>query len=127
MIVSASLLGALAGAAVLNIGGTVLFVAAMAVGAAIAAFICSRWPGLDSASWKLWPMAVLANPVFLLAAGYSVDQYECLVGKTTGWGCMFSDLGLAVCAISAIPPSIALAIRTWRRRGQPGRVPKSET
>jgi hypothetical protein len=116
MIASALLIGVLAGTAVLNLQGTVLFAAAMATGAAVAAVVCSRWPGLEAAAWKLWPTAVLTNPVFLVAAGYSIDQYECLVGETTGWSCMFSELVPAVCALSLIPPSIGLVVRLWRRR-----------
>jgi hypothetical protein len=116
MIVSAVLISALAGAPVLNVRGVVLFAALMAAGAAAAAFICSWWPGLEQAASKLWPMAILTNPLFLIAAGYSIDQYECLVGRTTGWDCMFSELGLFACALCTFPPALGLVFRTWQRR-----------
>jgi hypothetical protein len=122
MVGSALLIGAVAGGAVLNVQGTVLFAAFMAVGAAIAAVVSSRWPGPDAAFWKLWLTGVLANPAFLVGAVYSIRQYECLVGDMTGWECMFSELGLVVSGLCVIPPAIGLAFRMGRRRRE--RLPK---
>jgi hypothetical protein len=116
MIGGALLMAAVAGAAVLNARGTVLFAACMAAGAVAAAFICSRWPGLEAAAWKLWTTALLANPVFLIGVGYSVYQYECLIGELTGWDCMFTSFGLIVSGLCVVPPAIGLALRQWRRR-----------
>jgi len=123
MIVSALLIGVVFGVALLNIRGTVLFSASMAAGAAIAAFICSWWPGLEQAAWKLWPMAIVTNPMFLLGVGYSIEKYECFVGRATGWDCILSELGLIFCALCLVPPTIGLVARMWqRRRGRPGKA-----
>ena len=70
MVSGAALVGALGGSLVLNLGAVVLFALGMAVGAAIAAFACSRWPGLSAPAWRLWPAAVAFNPMVLLGAGY---------------------------------------------------------
>ena len=51
MVSGAALTGALGGSLVLNPGAIVAFALGMAVGAAIAAFGCSRWPGLSAPAW----------------------------------------------------------------------------
>ena len=85
MVFSAALIGALGGSLVLNLGAVVAFALGMAAGAAISAFACSRWPGLWGPAWTLWPAAVAFNPMVLLGAGYSIANWECVVGRTTGW------------------------------------------
>ena len=116
MIGGALVMGAAPGGTLLNLQGTVLFAAVMAGSAAIAALICSRWPGLEAAAWKLWPAALLANPVFLIGVGYSIDRYECLIGGLNDWSCMFSSFGLIASGLCVVPPAIGLAFRWWRRR-----------
>jgi hypothetical protein len=123
MIVSALLIGVMLGVAILNVRGTVSFSASMAAGAAVAAFICSWWPGLEQAAWKLWPMTIVTNPMFLLGVAYSIDRYECLVGRATGWGCILSELGLVVSGFCLFPPTMGLVVRMWqRRRRRPGQA-----
>jgi hypothetical protein len=113
MVLGAALTGAVGGSLVLNLVAIVAFAFGMAVGAAIAAFACSRWPGLPAPAWTLWPAAVLFNPIFLLGAGYSLANWECVVGTKTGWSCLFTDLGPMLCALALVPPSIGLAARWW--------------
>jgi hypothetical protein len=90
MVLSAALIGALGGSLVLSLKAVAAFALGMAVGAAIAAFACSRWPGL-SANW------------------------ECL-GATTGWSSLFTDLGPMLCGLCLVPPSIGLVARWWAAR-----------
>ncbi len=116
MVLGAALTGALGGSLVLSLEAIVAFALGMAVGAAIAAVACSRWPGLSAPAWKLWPAAVLFNPMVLLGAGYSMANWECLVGKTTGWSCLFTDLGPMLCALALVPPSLGLIARWWLAR-----------
>ena len=115
MVCSAPVIGALAGGSALNARGTILFALTMAVGAAVAVLACSWWPKLSAPVWKLWPASVAANPLFLLAAGYSLDHYECLPGSATGWNCFLVDLGPFVAALCLLPPIVGLALR-WLRR-----------
>ncbi|MBV8187457.1 MAG: hypothetical protein JOY64_12175 [Alphaproteobacteria bacterium] len=122
MLGSALLIGVAPAGTVLNPQGTVLFAAVMVAGAGFAAFVCSWWPGLDADGWKLWSVATLANPVFLVGVGYSIDQYDCLSGKVKGWDCMFTSFGLIVSFLCLVPPAIALALRQWRRTARHGRA-----
>jgi hypothetical protein len=116
MLGSALLIGVAPAGTVLNLQGTVLFAVVMVAGAGFAAFVCSRWPGLEAAGRKLWLTAIIANPVFLLGLGYSIDQYECLTGAVTGWDCMFTSFGLIVSGLCLVPPTIAVALRQWQKR-----------
>lgn len=115
-VVGALIVGAMAGSVALNLTALLVFSLAMAVGAAVAAWICSRWPGLSAPAWKLWPIAVLANPVFLVAAAYSIAEYECLIGRRSGWSCLLVDLIPMLAGICAILPLIGLAARWWASR-----------
>jgi hypothetical protein len=116
MVLSAALTGALGGGLVLNLVAVVLFALGMAAGAAIAAFACSRWPGLAATAWTLWPAAVVFNPMVLLGAGYSLANWACVVGTKTGWSCLFTDLGPMLCALGLVPPTIGLIARWWAAR-----------
>jgi hypothetical protein len=116
MVFGAALTGALGGSLVLSLEAIVAFALGMAAGAAIAAVACHRWPGLAAPAWTLWPAAVLFNPMFLLGAGYSMANWDCLVGKTTGWSCLFTDLGPILCALALAPPSLGLIARWWLAR-----------
>jgi hypothetical protein len=116
MVLSAALTGALGGSLVLSLEAIVAFALGMAVSAAIAAFACSRWPGLLAPAWTLWPAAVAFNPMVLLGAGYSMASWECLVGRTTGWSCLFTDLGPMLCGLGLVPPLIGLIARWWAVR-----------
>lgn len=116
MVLSAALIGALGGSLVLDVVAIVLFAVAMAAGAAIAAFACSRWPGVAAPAWKLWPAAVVFNPMVLLGAGYAIASWECVVGTKTGWSCLFTDLGPMLCALGLAPPTIGLIARWWMAR-----------
>ena len=116
MVLSAALIGALGGSLVLNLGAVVAFALGMAAGAAIAAFACNRWPGLSAPAWTLWPAAVAFNPMVLLGAGYSIANWECVVGRTTGWSRLFTDLGPMLRGLGLVPPSIGLIARWWAAR-----------
>jgi len=116
MVFGAALTGALGGSLVLNLAAIVAFALAMAIGGAIAAFACNRWPGLSAPAWTLWPAAVLFNPMFLLGATYSMANWDCVVGRTTGWNCLFTDLGPILCELALVPPTIGLMARWWVAR-----------
>ena len=52
----------------------------------------------------------------LLGAGYSMANWECVAGRTTGWSCLFTDLGPMLCGLGLVPPSIGLIARWWAAR-----------
>ena len=117
-ILGALLIGAIIGSFV-DLRAIFTFAIAMAIGAAASAMVCRWWPGYDAAGWRLWLMGALGNPLLLVALGFAVDSYECLLGTRTGWGCMFSDLSLLVAGVCLLPPLFGLALR-WLR-GSPQR------
>jgi hypothetical protein len=113
-LIGAVMTGAIAGA---FIGPQAAFMGALIllVGAVVSCLICQWWPGVEAPAWKLWLIGVLANPLFLVAVAFSIDQYECLIGQKTGWNCMFFDLGPKVAAMCLLPPIGGLLWRGWRR------------
>jgi hypothetical protein len=100
----------------LDLKAMMVFGTLLAAGASVSALVCWWRPGFRAAGWKLWFMACLGNPLFLVAAVFSVTEYECLVRLRTGWNCMFSDLGALVAGACCLPPFAGLAWRWWRRR-----------
>jgi hypothetical protein len=92
------------------------FAVAMAAGAAASAMVCRWWPGFDGPGWRLWLAGALGNPLLLVALGFSIDSYECLLGERTGWNCMFSDIGPLVAGVCLLPPLAGLGLRwLWGR------------
>lgn len=101
---------------VLNWKAAIAFSGLMAGSAAIGSLVCRWRPGLDAAGWKLWPTATFANPMMLAAIAFSIDQYDCLVGRASGWNCMLSDVGPMTVAACLPSPLVGLAVRWWKRR-----------
>jgi hypothetical protein len=105
-------IGGVPGSAALNLQATVGLALVMAGGAAIAALVCWRWPGLAAPAWKLWPVAVLANPLFMIGVYWTIDEWECLFRRTrSGWDCLFSDFAPILAGLCLIPPVVGLVVR----------------
>jgi hypothetical protein len=104
--------GGVPGSMALNLQAVVGLALVMAGGAAIAALVCWRWPGLAAPAWKLWPVAVVTNPLFMIGVYWSIDEYECLFRRPrSGWDCMFSDFGPILAGLCLIPPAVGLVVR----------------
>jgi hypothetical protein len=116
-VLGALLIGAVCGSFV-DFRAIFTFAVAMAVGAAASAMVCRWWPGYGAPGWRLWLAGALGNPLLLVALGFSIDSYECLLGKRTGWNCMFSDIGPMVAGVCLLPPLLGLALR-WLWAGPP--------
>jgi hypothetical protein len=114
-VIGALIAGAVAGA-FLDWTAVASFAGVLAANAVIVSLICWWWPGFEAAGWKLWLAATFANPLMLSAIGFSIDQYDCLIGRRTGWNCLFADAGPLVAGMCLVPPVIGLAVRWWRRR-----------
>jgi hypothetical protein len=110
--------------AFLDLKAVLIFSSVLAANAAIVSLICWWKPGFEAAAWKLWLMASLANPLMLTALGFTIDQYECLIGRKTGWNCMFAGIGPLVAGVCLAPPVAGLVVRWWTRRRK-GRTAKS--
>jgi len=114
-VVGALVIGAVGGA-FLDLRAIFTFAIAMAIGAAASAMVCRWWPGFDAPGWRLWLTGALANPLLLVALGFSIEEYECLLGKRRGWDCMFSDIGPLVVGVCLLPPLLGLGLRwLWGR------------
>lgn len=98
------------------------FAIGMALGAGASAMVCKWWPGYDARAWQLWLGGVVANPLLLVALGFSIDEYDCLLGKRSGWACMFSDIGPMVVGVCLIPPLLGIGLR-WLWEGPPASSP----
>ena len=114
-VIGAAITGVVAGA-FLDLQAVVTFSAVLALNAAIGSLVCWWRPGLGAACWKLWLTASFANPLMVAAIAFSLDQYNCLVGRQTGWNCMFADVGPLTAAACLPSPLIGLLARWWRRR-----------
>ena len=114
-LVGALLTGVIAGA-FLDLKAVLVFGGLLMVNALIGSLVCWWRPGFDAAGWKLWLMATFANPLMVAAIAWSIDQYDCLAGRQTGWNCLFSDVGPWT-GIACLPsPLIGLVVRWWRAR-----------
>lgn len=114
-VLGALLIGAVCGS-FLDVRAIFTFAIAMTVGAAASAMVCRWWPGFAAAGWRLWLTGALGNPLLLVALGFSIDSYECLLGRRTGWNCMFSDIGPLVAGVCLLPPLFGLGLRwLWGR------------
>ncbi len=114
-VIGALIVGAASGSS-LDMKAVLTFSGLLAANAAIGSLVCWWRPGLDAAAWKLWPMATFANPMMLAAIAFSIDQYDCLTGRASGWNCMLSDVGPLTVAACLPSPLIGLAVRWLKRR-----------
>lgn len=114
--VGGGLITGIVGGAFLDLKAVVIFSALLAANAAIVSLICWWRPGFEAAAWKLWLMATFANPLMLVALGFTIDQYECLIGSRTGWNCMFAGIGPLVAGVCQVPPVVGLMLRWWTSR-----------
>jgi hypothetical protein len=115
---SAFLLGGVGGGFIDTTGIWVLG-ATLGSGALVASLICWWWPGFDGVWWKLYLIALVANPVVLMAVVWSVISFECLVGNESGWNCMLSGAGLDAIGACLPLPLLGLAARWLSRRRMP--------
>jgi len=114
-VIGAAITGVVAGA-FLDWTAVATFSGVLAANAAIGSLVCWWRPGLGAAGWKLWLTASFANPLMVAAIAFSLDQYNCLLGRQTGWNCMFADVGPLTAAACLPSPLIGLLARWWRRR-----------
>jgi len=114
-VIGAFTVGVLTGA-FFNLQAVMVFCVGFAAGAAVSAIICRWRPGFEAGGWKLWLVGTIANPVTLSALVYSASEYECLLGKRTGWDCMLVDIGPFIAALGCLPPIVGLLVRWWAGR-----------
>jgi hypothetical protein len=119
-VIGALAIGVLSGA-LFNLLAVLVFCLGLAAGAAVSALVCRWRPGFDAAGWKLWLVGTLANPVTFLALAYSASEYECLIGRRTGWDCLLVEIGPFVAGLGCLPPIVGLLVRWWAGRSRSSR------
>ena len=118
-LVSAVLVGGAAGTLFLDAQAGLICAAALLAGAFVSSYVCQWRPGLEAPAWKLWPIAVLANPILLFLLGYLATESQCLVGTRRGWDCIATALALMGTVLCLLPPIGGLVWRWWKRRVVP--------
>ena len=118
-VLGAMLMGVAAGA-VLDARAVAVFSGIMGISAAASAFVCRYWPGFAGPGWQLWIAGVVGNPMFLVAGYFAYQELDCLIGKKTGWSCLFSDVYPMLMGACLVPPLFGLVVR-WL----PGLRPKA--
>jgi hypothetical protein len=114
-LVGAVVVGGAAGA-FLEARASLIAGASLAAGAVVSSLVCQWRPGIEAAAWKLWPVAVIANPVMLAALGFMVVDWECMAGTRRGWNCLGAALAIVVAGLCLLPPVGGLLWRWWKRR-----------
>lgn len=117
-VVGAALVGAVAGP-LIDAQAAILVAAALVGGAFASSLMCRWWPGWEAAAWKLWPVAVLVNPVMLATLGFLAADWKCVVGLRGGWGCLGAATAIVAAGFCLLPPFGGLLWRGWKRRRAP--------
>ena len=86
----------------------------MLAGAVVSSLVCQWKPGVEAPAWQLWPVAVLANPVFLAALVFLALDWECVVGRQRGW-CLVAAMAIIAAGLCLLPPLGGLLWRSWKR------------
>jgi hypothetical protein len=109
-VLAALLIGAAAGYRV-DYTAIAPFAGAMVANAVLSSIVCWWWPGLQAPGWKLWPMAAFVNPLMVLSIAYSIQEYDCLMGRHVGWNCLLDEVGLWVAGFCLPSPLVGLVVR----------------
>jgi hypothetical protein len=95
----------------------------LTAGAVVSSLVCWWKPGFEAPAWQLVPVAILANPLMLLALGYLAVDPGCLVGSKKGWDCLAPAIALLVVGVCLVPPFGGWLWRWWKNRPTaPGRT-----
>lgn len=113
-LVSAVLVGAGAGA-FLDVRASLYVALALLAGAVVSSLVCQWKPGVEAAGWKLWLVAVIANPILLASLGYMAFDWECVAGLRRGWNCIGAAIAIAAAGLCLVPPVGGVAWRGWKR------------
>ncbi|MDP2378542.1 hypothetical protein [Reyranella sp.] len=117
-LIGAVMTGAIAGAFI-NPQASFIAAVSLAAGAAISSVVCQWRPGVEAPAWKLWSVAVFANPLMIAALVFMAVDWECVVGARRGWDCLGAAMAIAAAGLCLLPPVGGLLWRWWKRRVAP--------
>jgi hypothetical protein len=122
-VVTALVSGVVAGVSALSVNAAGMSAALLSAGAIVSSVVCWWKPGFEAKWWLLLPVALLANPLMLVAIGFMVNDIECALGTRRGWSCIGFALAFLAGAASLAPPFGGLIWRQVRRRWPSKAVP----
>ena len=114
-LIGAVMTGAIAGAFV---SPRAAFIAALTLlgGAIVSSFVCQWRPGVEAAGWKLWAVAVIANPIMIAAFAFMARDWQCVLGTRRGWDCFAPAMAIIAACLCVLPPLGGLLWRWWKGR-----------
>ena len=118
-ITSAIVLGALVGAMVGVFGrleGAAYGVALMGGAALVSAGIAAIGRGYDAPAGRVWLVATMGNPVFLLSLAILGSQWECFARPGLGAHCLPAVLLAVLVVVCCLTPCTGLLLRWWSWR-----------
>ena len=114
--VVAALISGIAAGATLDAQAAGMGATLLTAGAIVSSLVCWWKPGFEAPAWQLIPVAIIANPIMLLALGFMIADADCLVGSKRGWDCLVVAIAVLVAGVCLVPPFGGWLWRAWKRR-----------
>jgi len=105
--------------ATLDVQAAIMGAIMLMAGAVISSTFCWWKPGLDAPAWQLIPVAILANPLMLVALGFIAVDADCVLGNKRGWDCLGAAIAIIVAGACLVPPFGGWLWRWWKQRRHP--------
>ncbi len=121
-LVAAVLVGAGAGA-FLDLRLSLYFALALLAGAVVSSFVCQWKPGVEAPAWRLYLVALVANPILLISLVVMALDWDCVLGLRRGWNCIAAAMAIAAASLCLLPPLGGLLWRRWKRYRARPRAP----
>ncbi len=112
-LISAVMTGSIAGFFI-NAEAAFIEGVSLAGGAVVSSFVCQWRPVVEAPAWKLWAVAVLANPIMVAALFFMARDWQCVVGARRGWDCVAAAMAIVAAGLCLLPPLGGLLWRWWK-------------
>lgn len=81
------------------------------VGSIVSSLVCRWKPGLAAPGWKLWLVAIAANPVFLLCVAAVIYSTVSVIRINEPWDWLGLYISLTVTGVVMLAPALGVAAR----------------
>ena len=112
-LVAAVLVGAGAGA-FLDLRASLYIALGLLAGAVVSSLVCQWKPGVEAPAWRLYLVALPANPILLISLVVMALDWDCVVGWRRGWNCIAAAMAIAAAGLCLLPPFGGLLWRRWK-------------